>query len=259
MAIHPAAKVGFARQAQAYERGRPAYPPAAIAWLARRLGLGPGRTVLDVGAGTGKLTRALAASGARVIAVEPVAQMREVLARELPGVEVLQARAEALALDDHSVDAVAAGQAYHWFDPERAPAELARVLRADGALGLIWNRRDLRQECQREISALTEPFRGTTPSHASGAWRRGLDASGRFELVAQTEVDFEQELDADGVVDRVGSISFIAALEQPQRSQLLERVRAVALRRPEPLRYVTEVYVFAPLAAGDAPARTRDP
>jgi SAM-dependent methyltransferase len=259
MAIHPAARVGFAREAEAYERGRPEYPPAAVAWLAAQLRLGPGRTVLDVGAGTGKLTRALARSGARVIAVEPVAQMREVLVGELADVQALEGSAEALPLGDQAVDAVAAGQAYHWFDPVLAPAELARVLRPGGRLGLIWNRRDLGQELQREISQLTEPHRGATPSHADGAWRRGLDASGRFELVAQTEVPFEQELDSDGVVDRVGSISFIAALAQKRRSQLLARVREAALRHPQPLRYITEIYVFAPLSAPQAPGGPSEP
>src|SRR5579859_1913516 len=130
MTVHESAREGFERQADAYERGRPAYPPAAIDWLVAELGLAPGRTVADVGAGTGKLTRALLPSGARVIAIEPVAAMRAVLERGLegvPGLEgvtalggitALEGTAESLPLADGEADAVVVGQAFHWFDAD---------------------------------------------------------------------------------------------------------------------------------------------
>jgi SAM-dependent methyltransferase len=245
MSIHESAQIGFSREAEAYERGRPSYPPEAIGWLVRELGLGPGSKVADVGAGTGKLTRALLPSGAEVIAVEPVAQMRSVLQRELPGVRALEGTAEALGLPDDSLDAVVAGQAFHWFDPARAPRELWRALVRGGRLGLVWNRRDKHQPLQAALDELVAPHRGSVPAHASGSWREGLDRSGLFEPLAETTVPFEQPLGADGVVDRIGSISFIASLGQPERDELLARVRALAGEHPEPLRYIAEVYVFA--------------
>ncbi len=242
--IHESAQRGFARQADAYERGRPTYPPEAIAWLIDALRLGPGRTAVDVGAGTGKLTRALSGSGATLIAVEPVAEMRAVLERELPEVRALESTAESLPLEDASVDAVVVGQAFHWFDAPAALTEFRRVLGEGGRLGLVWNVRDRRQQLQREIDEITEPLRGDTPSHARGPWRTELERTSLFELAERFEVGFELEVDPDLAVDRIGSVSFIAALEDPRREQVLGRVRRLALEHPEPWAYVTEMYVW---------------
>ena len=117
-------RYSFESVAELYERSRPAYAEDAVAWAAGRLGLGPGRRVLDLAAGTGKLTRQLLALGVDVVAVEPGDEMRGVLERVLPEVEVLAGRAEQIPLPDASVDAVAVGQAFHWFDPEPALAEM---------------------------------------------------------------------------------------------------------------------------------------
>jgi ubiquinone/menaquinone biosynthesis C-methylase UbiE len=136
---HHRAASSFARTAALYERARPEYAPAAVAYLVERLGLGPGRTVLDLGAGTGKLSRALVTSGARVIAVEPLAEMR---AHVPAGIETLAGTAEKIPLEDDTVDAVTVAQAFHWFDEDAAGAEIRRVLRAGGMLGLVSNRRD---------------------------------------------------------------------------------------------------------------------
>jgi ubiquinone/menaquinone biosynthesis C-methylase UbiE len=138
--VHAAAARGFARSADAYERARPDYPAEAIAWLAERVGLGPGRTVVDLAAGTGKLTRPLADNGARVIAVEPVAEMRAALPAS---VEALDGTAESIPLDDGSVDLVTVAQAFHWFDGDAALAEIARVLRPEGRLVIEIMHRDL--------------------------------------------------------------------------------------------------------------------
>lgn len=244
MTIHEAAARGFERQAEAYERGRPGYPPDAIAWLIDQLGLRPDRTVVDVGAGTGKLARALEPSGAEVIAVEPVEGMRAVLARELPAVRALSGTAESTALDPDVADAVVVGQAFHWFDAPAALAEFRRVLRPAGRLGLVWNVRDRRQELQRAIDEITEPLRGDTPSQAGGGWREQLERSELFRPVAQLERPFSLVLDPDTAVDRIGSVSFVAALEDPRRVDVLDRVRALVREHPEPWSYVTEVYVF---------------
>jgi SAM-dependent methyltransferase len=246
MAIRDEAQRGFQAGAAAYERGRPGYPREAIEWLRRELGLRRGRTVVDVGAGTGKLTRELVASGAEVVAVEPVPAMRELLMQAVPAARALDGTAEALPLGEESVDAIAVAQAFHWFDVPRALAEFHRVLRPAGRFGLIWNRRNLDQPLHREISAIIEPYHGDTPRHQRGAWRPPLESSALFTPVAELEVPYEQELDSEGVVDRVGSTSFVAALPEPERADVLGRVRALAVGWPEPLRlgYTTEAYVY---------------
>ena len=167
--VHPSAATGFARSVEAYERARPEYPPEAIAWLARELDLRPGRTVVDLAAGSGKLTRPLAALGCEVIAIEPVAEMRAAIG---PAARALDGTAEAMPLPDDSADAVTVGQAFHWFDGPKALAEIERVLRPGGALALVWNRRPSESsELHAAISALIAPYRGDAPAHASGAWR----------------------------------------------------------------------------------------
>jgi SAM-dependent methyltransferase len=244
MTVHRAARLGFEREAEAYERGRPDYPPAAIEWLVSELRLERGRVVADVGAGTGKLTRALVPAGAEVIGIEPVARMREVLAREVPSIRVLEGTAEALPLPDGSVDALVAGQAFHWFDGLAALVEFNRVLRPDGRLGLIWNRRRLEQPLQRAISEIIEPYREGTPQYGGGGWRRALEQSELFEQVDELTVPFEQDLDADHLVDRVGSTSFIAALGPQPRAEVLQRIRHLAGKGLGPLSYMSEVFVF---------------
>lgn len=244
MTMHDAARVGFEREADAYERGRPTYPAQASAWLCARLALEPGRTVVDVGAGTGKLTRALLGSGASVIAVEPVAAMRTVLERELPEVTAIEGAAESVPLGDGSADAIVAGQAFHWFDGRAALAEFHRVLRPGGRVGLIWNMRDRRQRLQLAIDELTEPLRGDTPSVGRGQWRAAFERNGSFKPCGEHTVAFELALDRDTFVDRIGSISFIAALEESRREQVLERVRQLASEHHEPWSYVTEIYVY---------------
>jgi SAM-dependent methyltransferase len=240
--VHDAASRGFARSADAYERARPEYPPDALAWLAERLGLGPGRRVVDLAAGTGKLTRPLAATGAAVVAVEPLAEMRELIG---PVAEVLGGTAEAMPLADASADAVTVGQAFHWFDGPAALAEIHRVLRPGGALALVWNRRLLEDPVQARIEEIIAPHRGETPAHRSGAWRAALDGTTLFGPAELREFRHAHPAaaDADALADRVGSISFIGALDEASRASVLARVRALAADGPVPLRYVCEVFV----------------
>ena len=167
--VHPTAWAGFTRSAAAYERARPDYPAGALGWLAERLGLTAGATVLDLAAGTGKLTRPLLAAGFEVIAVEPVAEMRSALPAEAT---VLDGLAERIPLPAASVDAVTVAQAFHWFAGDAALAEIHRVLRPGAALGLIWNRRRMSDPLNQEIEELIRPHRRRRPptAAATGSW-----------------------------------------------------------------------------------------
>ena len=140
----------FADVAGAYERGRPGYPEEAVRWL---VGDEP-RDVVDLGAGTGKLTRALVALGHRVTAIEPLDEMRAELDAAVPDARALAGRAEAMPLPDASADVVASAQAFHWFDHDAALPEIARVLRPGGSLALVWNSRDDRDPWMAQLSAI---------------------------------------------------------------------------------------------------------
>jgi len=242
MPIHPAAE-GFDHSASDYERGRPNYPPAAVNWLVAQLGIGRQQVLVDLAAGTGKLTRLLLASGARVTAVEPVAGMRRTLAAALSGVEVVDGTAESMPLPDAVADAVTVGQAFHWFRASQALAEIHRVLRPGGGLGLVWNRRDLAQPLQAALHDVVDRYRGDTPSHASVDWRRSLSTSSLFGPIVEAHFPMEQELDADGLVARGLSISFIALLPEATRGAVAAELRRIADEATGPLvlRYVTEV------------------
>ena len=144
----------FETVAAEYERHRPEYPEEALRWAADRLGLEERARVLDVGAGTGKLTRSLVALGYEVVAVEPGGPMLEQLRQAVPEAEALEGPAEAIALPDAGVDAAFAAQAFHWFDRERALPELHRVVRSGGGLVLLWNWWDDRDPLQHELAEL---------------------------------------------------------------------------------------------------------
>ena len=137
-----------------------------------------------------------------------------------------------------------AGQAFHWFATPAALAEFARVLTPDGRLGLVWNRRDLNQPLQRELGGLMAPYRHGAPEHASDAWRSAFGGDAPFALAAEHRIDSSQRLNADGLADRVLSVSFMAALPEDERAAVERRVRALA-SEPVELRYVTELFVYA--------------
>jgi SAM-dependent methyltransferase len=231
--IHQAAATGFQRQAGAYERGRPAYPSQAIAHLLDRLAIGKGTRVLDLGAGTGKFTRALAEAGAAVQAVEPVASMREEFARHLPGVPVVNGRAEAIPLPDGSFDAVVVAQAFHWFDGRAALAEIRRVLRAGGHLGLIWNLRDEETGWVAELTAIMDPYAGETPRYRTGEWRLAFDDTTLFSPLEARSFVHTQEGPPEMIVDRMASISFIAALPYDEHARVLAQTRELLATHPD--------------------------
>jgi len=242
LSIDPVAAAGFSSAADLYERARPSYPQEAIDWLVRETGLGPGRAVVDLGAGTGKLTRLLLPTGARVVAVEPIAEMRA----HIGAAEVLDGTAEAIPLPDHSVDVVAVAQAFHWFDQDKALPEIHRVLREEGSLVLVWNMRDLDDPLQRSVEDLLAPVRQDVPGQALGAWRDPLGQSALFGPAVVGTFEYEQQFTADDLCDRVASTSFVATMRPIDREELLVRVRALAagLEEPFPFRYISEVHVI---------------
>ena len=245
MAVHRAAR-GFGTSAAAYERARPTYPDEAVRDLVELLGLGPGRTVVDLAAGTGKLTRLLVPSGATVVAVEPVVGMREQLAAAVPGVEIRDGVAEALPLADDSADAVVAGQSFHWFDGERALPQIHRVLRPRGGLAMLWNVRDRTVEWVERLAEITEPLaaRSGVPRYRTSAWREAFEASDLFGPLECRQYPFEHEVDAPTMVDRIASISWISVLPDEERRKVLARVEALFVDMPErfPVPYHTELW-----------------
>jgi SAM-dependent methyltransferase len=234
--IHRAAAEGFARAADAYERGRPGYPAVAVELLMRRLPSSP--EVLDLAAGTGKLTRALIDAGARVVAVEPIAEMRAALPDR---VRALAGTAERIPLSDAAVDAVTVGQAFHWFDGDAALAEIARVLRPVGLLALFWNRRVEDDPVNEVVESLVAPYRGDVPTHRSNAWRGAFARTTLFGPLEETTFENVEVLDPDRLEARVGSISFIASLDPGERAAVLERARAIAGDGPLRVPYRTEL------------------
>ena len=205
--------------------------------------------MLDLAAGTGKLTRVLAQTGAHVIAVEPVKEMRQRLLRAAPRVEARAGTAERIPLPDRAVEAVTVAQAFHWFDGDAALAEIHRVLRPGGRLGLIWNMKDESVDWVRGLAEIIEPYRGNAPKVASGAWKDAFERTSLFTPLDRARFAFVHETDMATVIARVTSISFIAALPEQEFEGVVAKVRDLLRTHPEtreqrvfPLRYRTGVY-----------------
>lgn len=200
-----------------------------------------GGTVVDVAAGTGKLTSLFVARGFHVIAVEPVAEMRAVLNARVRAADVRAGTAEAIPVADGIADAVTVAQAFHWFDAEQASAEIARVLTRDGALLIFANVRDKTNELQAKLEELMSPHRGTYPNPT---WNETLPDNTLFEPELRT-FPHEQLVDRETFVERVASVSWIASLPTDVRRSVLDAARALAddQREPISLPYVTQVFV----------------
>jgi SAM-dependent methyltransferase len=245
LSINEIAAKGFSSGAEIYERGRPGYAPEAVAWVCERLGIVPRHTVLDLAAGTGKLTRDLVPTGARVIAVEPLDEMRGELERVVSGVEALKGTAEDIPLEDGSVDAVVCAQAFHWFDPERALPEIRRVLRPGGGLALLYNSRDLEDRVQKKLDEMLDPYRGAVERHWVHAHDDVLVNTRLFGPVEHRSWRSEQPVSLDGLLETAASRSYVASLDQETRTELLGVIREAFADEPEPivLRYDVDVFV----------------
>ena len=236
---------GYDQAADEYERGRPSYPAAAVGCLADECRIRPSSTVLELGAGTGKLTRQMWRRAAKWIAVEPSAPMRAILEETIPEVEAVDGTAESIPLPDSSCDAVVVAQSFHWFRGAEALAEIKRVLRPQGKLGLVWNVRDEEAEpWVADLTALLDEHRGATPSYSSMAWRRPFTTTTLFTALNDRSFAYEQEMDLDGLADRISSISFVALLPDDERAALVERAKEIAGNRTGffTLPYRTDVY-----------------
>jgi ubiquinone/menaquinone biosynthesis C-methylase UbiE len=236
--------LAFGSVAESYERRRPMYPAGLVEWLVERLGLRSGRTVVDVGAGTGKLTRDLVPTRARVIAVEPLFEMRMQLEAVVPGADVLAGSAEDIPLPDDSADAVVAASAFHWFDTERALEEIHRVLVPGGALATIGNGRDLSDPLQREIQAIVGRYLPRVDELLG--WIAVVEASPLFGPAEEFATTFEQWFDAEGLAERIGTISYVARLPEEERTRVLVQIRELGetqAESPFPFRYRTEARI----------------
>ncbi len=226
-AVHAAASTGFGRAGADYERGRPGYPAGALEHLAATLGLEPGRVVLDLAAGTGKLTRALTGTGAEVIAVEPVTGMRDRLMTGAPGARVLAGTAERIPLADGAVDAVTVAQAFHWFDAVAAGHEIHRVLRPSSRLAVIWNAWDESVPWVAATMEIIHAHVGDAPQQRTSSWPRELAGTGRFTSLVKDTFAHVVLGDRETLVARVLSTSYIAALPQAGRDRVARDVLAV--------------------------------
>ena len=220
---HDALASSFGAVADQYDRVRPGYPEGAVEWM---LPAGA-RRVVDLGAGTGKLTRLLAARGLRVTAVEPDAGMRAVLAAASPDVDVRAGSGEAMPLGDGEEDAVLVAQAWHWMDAGEAAREAARVLRPGGRLCLVWNAMDVREDWVRELDALLQPGR-----RPRGPGREPGPFPG-FGPVEHASFPHRHRTTPEDVVALAGSISRLIVLPDPERARALDDVRTLLAAHPD--------------------------
>jgi len=231
--IHPVAAEGFQAGAAAYVAGRPDYPPEIETWLTQDLGLSSGKTALDLAAGTGKFSPRLLATGAVVIAVEPVRAMLNELTRRYPGIDARSGSAEHIPLDDASVDAVVCAQAFHWFATSEALREIHRVLKPGGALGLVWNVRDDSVPWVAALSRIMQTYEGDAPRFHSQKWRSVFPAEGFGPLREKRFPNRHTGPPEKVIIDRVLSVSFMAALSPDQRELVTSQLRELIATYPE--------------------------
>ena len=223
MPLHPLAEQ-FASIADVYEEGRPEYAPAVAGALAAELGLGPGAAVLDLAAGTGKLTRALIAAGLDVVAVEPQKALRERLSATIGSERVREGIAEAIPLPDASVDAVTVADGFHWFDQARALVEIDRVLLPGGGLAVISTLPDWSgASWAHDLGTLVEEVRPEHPAFDGPPWQDAVRVA-RLDGAEADSRDDLQPADPARIVAWVASMSFVAGLPEDERTAWLAQV-----------------------------------
>jgi SAM-dependent methyltransferase len=227
--VHEVAAAGFSDAAD-YEAARPSYPPAVVAWFVDTMELLPTKRLCDLAAGTGKFTRLLV-DHADVVALEPIAGMREQFRAVLPNTPLASGTAEALPLRDESLDAITVAQAWHWFDSDRAFAEVHRVLRPNGWVGAVWNARDRSVPWVNDVWSIMDRLERSAPwrSHDAERDAQFQDVPG-FRPVVRGEFRHDQAITREGVVKRVASVSHVAVLDPVAKETVLDEVREVLAR-----------------------------
>jgi ubiquinone/menaquinone biosynthesis C-methylase UbiE len=224
VALHPLA-AQFAGVAEAYERGRPGYPPAVVGAVAAELNVSPGGRVLDLAAGTGTLTRALVAGGYDVVAVEPLESLRATLTEVVGPERVREGVAEAIPLPDGSVEAITVADAFHWFDQPAALGEMRRVLVAGGGLALISTIPDWSSApWGHELGTLISEKRSAHPYFDGAPWQETLASTQGWSAPWLVRVMTVQPASPQQLVDYVTSFSWVAAMPADQREEMLARV-----------------------------------
>jgi SAM-dependent methyltransferase len=224
MGLHPLA-ANFVEVADAYERGRPEYTPAVAETIAAELQIAPGDRVLDLAAGTGKLTRALLGAGLDVIAVEPQAQLRDILAASVGVERVLDGFAEAIPLPDASVAAVTVADAFHWFDQAAALREIQRVLTAGGGLAVLRIMPDWSDASwAHEVGSMIAGFGREHPQFQGPRWQDTARAESCWTEPRQLQLTMRQPAGPDVVLAYIASMSWIAALPDDQRTETITRI-----------------------------------
>ncbi|PJK33271.1 SAM-dependent methyltransferase [Pseudomonas sp. S10E 269] len=230
--VHTSAQQGFSTQAVTYAQGRPDYPRQLTGWLAETLRIDAQSSVIDLGAGTGKFTRLLSTLAPTLTAVEPVAAMGAQLTKLLPDVRLVNGTAESIPLPSASADAVVCAQAFHWFSTEAALAEIHRVLKPQGRLGLVWNVRDESVDWVAAITDIITPYEGDTPRFHTGRWREAFTGEYFSEpevtCFPYSHVGSPQEV----IMDRFLSVSFIAALPEASKSVVTAQLQALIDTHP---------------------------
>jgi SAM-dependent methyltransferase len=244
------ATLGFGSRSDVYERGRPGYPEEFLRLLVEVGGLGPRSRVLDLAAGTAKLTRQLARTGARCVAVEPSPTMRDVATQHLES--VVGGHAEALPFTPSCFDLLTVAQAFHWFDATSAVPEMARVLRPGAPAVLVWNERDESVPFVAELGAIMDRVEGSVHAPAS-AFEPAFGAGGHFGPVRRHTFTLRVPMTSEEVVDLVASRSYVNVLAEPDRQHLLAEVRTLATKTVQPvmMAYRTEVLVAHRLAPAE--------
>jgi SAM-dependent methyltransferase len=241
--LHPLS-THFAAVAGAYERGRAEYAPAVIARLSAELHLPAGAPVLDLAAGTGKLTRALLAGGLDVIAVEPQPSLRALLAASVGAERVQEGTAEAIPLPDRSVAAVTVADAFHWFDHHAAVREIGRVLRPGGGLAVISTLPDWSgASWSHEVGTLLLDLRPEHPQFDGPSWQQAVLEAGGWTAPRELDVTTMHAAQPERIVDFIASISWMAALPEDQRSETLARIAAIVAAGETPAELPVRVVI----------------
>lgn len=231
--IHSTASIGFENGAEYYQNGRPGYPKESIDFIIKYFDLNSESACVDLGAGTGKLTKALVDRGLVPVAIEPVPGMQRIFRETLPQIECLSGLAEKIPLENNSQDIVFVAQAFHWFQGKEALAEIARILRPNGYLVLMWNTRDESVEWVSELTKIIDPVQGTAPRYKSGQWLKAFQGNSGFSPLQKKEFSHVQKGEPGLVVDRVASVSFISALDEDPRLKVMNQVKTLLKTHPQ--------------------------